>query len=414
MQLPGDSIGITDIISYRECPRRMSYGMKRHVGRAQQSEEGLPDRFASSSDPTGQRVSYASHYGAAIHEAIQLVEEGATVEEAIQAAWNKYGRQLEPGDVQLLREDLEIYEARDFPGTRTVAAEDEFRVPLFRYKGRQIYFRFKLDRLYERIGSPGTFIHIDYKSSRHAKSKEEVHKDKQMWAYNFGVHEFWPECDQLIQVYDQLRYGQEPTGKSPKQREQIKEWLIKQVTAILEDTDVRDDGLLAPTKNDWCAWCPIMMDCPVIPQLSDYARTKIAVLAPRTPKLKKNGEPSKVMQDVPLDPARIAEYVEQFADAKHAMKVLDRFTKEVAGLLRDVPDARREELGYTLREKTVTSFSTEAKRSLLEKLGVDAFCALAGITQTGLKDWFGDDEESFEWALGLAEKQKGAPSVVEA
>lgn len=403
MELPGDSIGISDILAHRDCPRRMSYGMKRHVGKGMQSDDKTPESR-----------SYATHYGSAVHHAIQAVEEGSTIEDAVQSAWNVYGALLEPGDVQLLRDDLALYQSRDFPGTRTVASEDDVRVPLFRYNGRLIYFRFKLDRLYERIDAPGTFIHIDYKSSRHAKSAKDVQEDLQLWSYNFGIHEFWPEVDNLIQVYDQLRYGQEPTQKSPKQREQIKDWLIKAATAILEDEDFRDDGLLKPTKNDWCAWCPIMMDCPVVSELSDFSRTTIAVLAPRRPKLKKSGEPSKVMEDVPLEAARLDEYLEVFEDAKAAARILDRFTTEVAGLLKRMPEAELADVGYRLREKTMRDFTPEAKRQLLEKLGPDAFCVLAGISKTGLESYFGDDTESVDWALSLADERKGAPSVVAA
>src|SRR4051812_43305930 len=124
MQLPDDAVGITDLIAYRDCPRRMSYGLRRHTGKAQQSDERTPEAG-----------SYATAYGSAIHDAIQALEDGYDVEAAIQVAWNQWGSWLEPGDVDLLRHDLEVYLQRDFPNTRTIAAEDEFRIPLFVHQG---------------------------------------------------------------------------------------------------------------------------------------------------------------------------------------------------------------------------------------------------------------------------------------
>jgi hypothetical protein len=38
MELPESQIGPTDVIAYRECPRRMSYGMRRHVARGEQNQ----------------------------------------------------------------------------------------------------------------------------------------------------------------------------------------------------------------------------------------------------------------------------------------------------------------------------------------------------------------------------------------
>jgi hypothetical protein len=140
VNLPNDSLGITDLIAHRECPRRMSYGLRRHSGPGEQSDDRTPEAG-----------SYATAYGSAIHAAIQMLEEGREIEDAIQVAWNEHGAWLEPGDLELLRRDLDTYRQRDFPNTRTVLSEDEIRVPLFIYKGRQIYFRAKVDRLYERL-----------------------------------------------------------------------------------------------------------------------------------------------------------------------------------------------------------------------------------------------------------------------
>jgi hypothetical protein len=392
MQLPDHAVGITDLIAHRECPRRMSYGLRRHTGKAQQSDERTPEAG-----------SYATAYGSAIHDAIQALEDGHDVERAIQVAWNRWGSWLEPGDVDLLREDLAIYLQRDFPGTRTIAAEDEFRIPLFVHDGQQVWFRFKLDRLYERLDAPGVFIHVDYKSSRHAKSENEVHGDLQMWAYNLGIHEFFPECEQLLQFYDQLRYGQVPTRKSGDQRRQIREFLIKEVTKVLEDDDVRDDGLHRPKKNQWCAWCPVMESCPVVEELTEFGLVEIAALAPQ----EKVGRKTVVQ----LVEDRVPEYVERLEDVKQAQGVLSRFEESVKRLVKEMPVERRAELGYELKERKASSFTPRAAAELHDRLG-ERFYELVKLTKSGLESNLAEDPALLEWALSLAEEQVGAAMLV--
>lgn len=392
MILPENSIGISDVLSHRECPRRFSYGMRRHVARGQQSDQRTPESG-----------SYATEYGSAIHDCIRWVEDGYSDDDAITKAFVRYGRWLEPSDQQLLRDDLEVYRSRDFPDTRTIALEDEFRVPLFKHDGAMIFFRFKLDRLYERLDAPGTFIHVDYKSSRHAKAEADVHSDLQLWAYNWGVHEHFPECDRLLQFYDQLRYGQVPTRKSDEQREQIREWLIRQVTAVLEDEDFGDDELLAPKFNEWCPWCPILESCSVVRDLTDYAATRIAALAPA----EKQGRRTVLN----LDAARAGEYTDELDKVRRARQVLERFEESVRGLLRDMPADRREALGYDRRSRTNTIFTPRAAEALHEALG-DRFYELVKITKSGLESNLVDDDDLLAWALGLGDKVAGADVIV--
>ncbi len=395
MDLPDNSVGITDLLAHRECPRRFSYGLRRHVGIGLQSDDETPEAG-----------SYATDYGSCIHDVIRYVEDGYDDEDAIQKAWNTWGHRLEPGDVDLLRDDITTYRTRDFPGTTTLSNEDEFRVPLFEHPDHgQIYFRFKLDRLYERTSQPGSFIHVDYKSSKWARSEKEVHADLQMWAYNWGIYEYWPECKRLYQAYDQLRYGQVPTSKTDAQRAQIKDWLIKATTAVLEDTE-RDDeeelALLKPRKNQWCAWCPIMESCSIVPQLSDFARVELDALAPAT----RVGR--KTVLDV--DSSRMREYVERFADVRIARQVLERYDKAVKRVLRDMPAENRLELGYDLKTRKRVVFSEQAVRALHARLG-DEFYGVVGLTKTGLEAALADDPELLEWALGLATETAG-PEVL--
>jgi hypothetical protein len=392
MKLPENSIGATDLLAHRDCPRRFSYGMKRHTGLGLQSDDETPEAG-----------SYATDYGSCVHEVLRHVEDGYSDEDAIQKAWNEWGHRLEPSDVELLRDDIKTYRTRDFPHTRVLSNEDEFRVPLFTHPEHgQIFFRFKLDRLYERVDAPGTFVHVDYKSSRWARSEREVHADLQLWMYNWAIHEYWPECRSLLQAYDQLRYGQIPTRKSDKQRAQIRDWIVKATTAVIDDTEFRGDGLLKPRKNQWCAWCPVMESCSIVPDLTDFALVELDALAPA------RREGRKTIVDV--DENRIRDYVERFGDVRIAMQVLERFNDSVRRVLRDMPAEDRLELGYDLKGRRKTTFSAQALRELHERLG-DEFYDLAGVTQTRLKSYLEDDPELLEWALSLGTETAG-PEVL--
>lgn len=392
MKLPGNAIGISDLLAYRDCPRGFSYGMRRHVGVGAQDDHRTPE---AGSPQTA--------YGSAIHGCIRDVENGDSDEDAITRAFRRWGRRLEPDDRRRLADDLGVYRARDATGVRTIAAEDEFRVPLFRHNGELVYFRFLLDRLYERVDAPGHFIHVDYKSSRWWRTQADVDRDLQMWAYNWGIFEFFPECVALEQVYDQLRHGQLRTRKTEEQRAEIRPWLIDTATAILEDEDYQPDGLLPHTFNQWCPWCPVLESCPVIGDLTDFALTRIAALAPTHQQGRR--------RVVELDPDRVQEYAGHLETVKTARAVLKRFDDSVRGLLRELPDERRRQLGFGLQERTSTVYTPEAIRAMHARLGA-RFYDVVGITQTRLESALGDDAGLLQWALGLAERQAGTTSVV--
>jgi hypothetical protein len=409
MQLPDDSIGISDIETYRECARKASYGMRRHTGRGEQSDRRTPE-----ADVSG--AVWARSYGSAIHKVIEAKEDGWKDEDAIQQAWNEYGRFLEPADLDLLRDDLAIFKTRDFPNTRLVLAEEDIRVPLLVHEGVQIYFRAKVDRLYERLDVPGTFLHADYKSSKWLKSAQDVHNDRQLWSTNWAVHEFFPECERLLQHYDQLRGGQIPTRKTDEQRVQIRDWLEKQVRSILADENWQPDGLLPHSLNQWCPWCPILESCTVVGELTDYAATRIAALAPERPKKKADGSDSKVMEAVPLDPANIERYTAELSKAKLADKVLTRFVDSVNEILREMPAAQRADLGFELRNRNNNVFSAQAAQTLHEALIArgegDRFYEIVRLTKAGLEENLAESESLLAEALALSERRAGTPSVV--
>jgi hypothetical protein len=371
MELPFDSIGISDILDYRECPQRFAFKMRRH--------SPLPERFAlyeGEKDEPPEALDWTNAYGSAVHEAISLVEQGASDEDAIQTVWNKYGPYLDIEHLTLLREDLETFRTRTQLGWRVIAIEQDMRVPLFVYKGRQIYFRFKCDALYQHMQRPGLFLSRDYKSSAHRKSNEEVQKDLQQWAYNWALHEVFPEIGELEQEYDQLRFGVETTRKTAEQREEIKRWLIVQVTAILED------DTLVPKQNQWCPYCPILMDCRVTHLSADWWKSRIEALAPE----RKVGR--KVVMELSDDSEGFAYYVEILPRVEVTLKQLQKFRDSVHEVLKKMPSEERESHGYRRATKKGTKFSASALRKI-HAMTQDSFYQLVSLSKTRVGEFYG-------------------------
>lgn len=331
-------------------------------------------------------------YGSAIHLAIATVEETGSDDEAIDAAVQRYGRWLEPEDIDQLQEDLETYHARDYSGVETVASEENLRVPLMEFEGETIYYRFTLDRLYRQVGNSSSFIHLDYKSSKHRKTDEEVHKDPQLWSYNWAIYEYWPEVEDLTQIYDQLRFGAVPTRKNAQQRERIKHWLVRQVTAILEADHTN------PKFNQWCPWCPIMESCSEPLRTAQFARDRIAALAP---------EGSDVANLAAQD---IDTYVEDLHEVETVRKCLERFEKSVKEVIRELPQERRQQLGFGLFPSSRDVWSAQGLRLAHAEVG-DDFYLLVKMTKTNIDRFFGRDKAAAERVLQFAEKEKASPRL---
>lgn len=378
MHLPEHAIGVTDILAYRDCPARFELGMRRHTEAGEHPQAQGPN----------------TAYGSAVHDAIAHIgEHDSSDEEAVQVAFDRYAKWLEPSDLDRMVQDLDTYRRRDYLGVRTVSIEREFRLPLFVHETEgPIYFRGRVDRLYQRLDNPSVFVVVDYKSSRYALSEQEVHSHLQVTGYDWAIREEYPECEELVIVIDQLRHGAIPTRRTHAQREGFKAWAERQIRAIINDTE------LAPTHNQWCPWCPLLESCGVIPQLTEYALDEIAVLAPA----EKTGRRTEVR----LDPARFGRYTDELERVGQARRALERFEESVRGALREMPDARREELGYEIDQQNVDVFPPEAVRAAHEILG-DDFYAAAGLTKAGLGRALTEEDERLELVLAMAERRPG-------
>lgn len=381
MKLPNDAIGISDILTYRDCPQRFEFQMRRWTEGADPPEDQHPDTM----------------YGKIVHFCLKLIEdEDLTDDEAVQRAFDDYGKWLDPEDDPKLRADFETYRARDTLGVRTLAAEMDVRVPLLEHGGKTIYFRGQIDRLYQRLDNPAVFIHRDYKSSKWPKSEEEVHSDLQMWGYNCLIYEFWPEVDSLTQVYDQLRAGEIPTRKSALQRAKMWAWIQKQVRAILADET------LSPTTNQWCPWCPIMESCTEVRRLADWSLAKIAALSTNVEK----------PDELHLDPDLIDQYVADLELISRSRKMAERYEDEVRKVLKKMPQARREKLGYEVKSRSKTVWQPDALPHVQERVGDDLFYSLISMTQTRLRKLV-TDAAMREEIEQMAVKTEGATVLVQ-
>jgi hypothetical protein len=383
------------MLAWRDCPARFEFGMRRHAGR--ESPEAHSPQSA---------------YGSAIHDVLAAIEEDVPEEEAIRAAFQRFVNWLEPPDIDRLRIDVRTYRERLMTGVRPVVIERDLRIPLFVHNGVQIYFRFRLDKLYQLLDDEGRFVHIDYKSSKWAKSGEEVDEDLQLWAYNVGIFEVFAECEDLLQIYDQLSYGMETTRKTAEQRESMRGWMIEVATAMLEDSE------LAPRWNRWCRWCALKMDCTVVREdLSNWAESAINPLIIREAQVKADGSPSKKMKRPRVNEARIIEYAELLGTVKEARKVLGAFEGAVEAVLRDTPDGELAQIhtpaaphGLAKRTRSGKHWTPEGLRQAQERVG-DEFFYFASVTEAAVERHYGKGEgakDRIAAVLELREVGQGA------
>lgn len=392
MRLPDNQVGISDIKQFLDCPRRFTFGMRRHLEGKEPPEDQHPDTL----------------YGTAAHDMFEEVESlDLNDDEALQATFNRHAPNLDPTYFEKLKEDLQSYHERDHPDMDVVAVEREIRVPLFKWSCPEcdgeadscsecdgtgevmIYFRAKIDRLFQSKTNLSYFLHKDYKTSKHKTSKQEVDEDPQMWAYNWAICEFWPECEELEQEYDQLRFGIEMTSKTDAQREHIREWIERQIKAILETKEPE------PTLNQWCPWCPIKESCSEIDRLSEFESARIKFLSEGMPEVSEDPE----MEFLPT-------YIEKLPKVQQAVKLLKAYEKKVKDVIKDLPEDRRESLGWDLKQKKATVWTPEALQSIQDLLGPE-FYRLISLSQEKIKSHLKGDDR-LDSILEMAQKRPGS------
>jgi hypothetical protein len=385
MELPNNRVGISDIIAHRDCPRRFSFSMERWT------EAG----------PHPETESYPTAYGSAFHAAVDHMEKTLCSDvEAVRVAFIAYFDHLEPSDIERLQTDLATYRSRAETGLRLIGSELNIEIPLFEHDGEVISFRGQIDRLYERIDQPGHFIMRDFKTSTQPKSQAEVDQDLQFWAYNWAIHEQFPQCISLEQRYDQLQFGVLTTGKTDADRQLIRQWIELQIRAILADDKVGPDGRPRAKKNDWCGTCQVKGSCPIVPRFTDFALAEMTAVAPP----EERTEEGKAL---------IAKYVGQYDDAALGAKVLGAYADDVKKMVGGLTDTEMERLGFKWQERSALVFGPEAKEYVRGVIGDDAFTRAVTVSQAGLKK-SGASDDSIARALEIGERVLGSRFVVRA
>lgn len=370
----GWAVGISDIKGWRECPARFAFGMRRHVELPPHLQIEPGER-----DEPPEATNWTNAYGSAIHHAIHLVDvQGMSHKRAVEAVVAIYGPWLEPADVALLFEDLKVFEQRRPLGVELVMSEADVKVPLFvADNGQQIYFRFKVDVLYRMISQPDVYLHRDYKSTKWPQTQQQIHSDEQLWSYNWGLHEYFPEIRRLLQTWDGLKFGEIQTSKNDAQRAQVKLWLIEQVKAIMADE------VFKPKINDFCRYCPMVVTCRETKRATTYWRGKLALTAP----LKKDGRKTRVeLADDGDEVERIIQ--EDLPEMQRVRKHIEHVEKELKEVIRELPEEDRERLGWALQTRTSKRMPAEGLRELHSMLG-DLFYELVSLPQTAIDSYFG-------------------------
>jgi RecB family exonuclease len=383
MELPHGKIGISDITSFRDCPRRFSFSMERWT------EAG----------PHPETFSYPTSYGSAFHDAVDFMEkELCSDARAVQHAFAKWFDWLEPDDIERLTKDLATYRSRDETGLRLIGSELDIEIPLFEHAGQTISFRAKIDRLYERMDRPGHFIMRDFKTSAQPKSKKEVDEDLQFWAYNWAIHEAYPQCVDLEQRYDQLQFGVLSTGKTDADRALIRQWIELQIRALLEYEAEGPDGRPRPRKNDWCGTCAVKGSCPIVPRFTEFALAEMEATKPAAERTDEGR-------------ALIAKFVGLYDDAALGAKVLGAYSDDVKSMVGKLSDTEMERLGFKWQTRVTTIFSPEAKEYVRGMIGDEPFTRAVSITKAGIKN-AGISSELAEKAISVGEEVVGSRFVV--
>jgi hypothetical protein len=135
---------------------------------------------------------------------------------------------------------------------------------------------------------------------------------------------------------------------------------------------------------------------------------------PREERLNKDGSVSKRPGAVQLDPERIGEYVDLLPDVHRAASVLKRFEEELRSTLVRMPDTSLRRLGKRKDSRSRRVFSTEAKRRLIEQVGLTRALMMFDLSLESVKRFYGKDKATVDEILALAEGQRTYTTVVDA
>jgi hypothetical protein len=113
-----------------------------------------------------------------------------------------------------------------------------------------------------------------------------------------------------------------------------------------------------------------------------------------------------------VDLARIEEYVGDLEDVATARKLLESYEKKIKALIKELPEADREKLGYRTSQRRNAVWSADALAFIHELLG-DEFFNLATLPKGRVESYLAGDPR-LEQIMGLSRKEPGPVFVVKA
>jgi hypothetical protein len=232
----------------------------------------------------------------------------------------------------------------------------------------------------------------------------EVDEDIQQWWYAFLVREQYPECDILDQEYDQLRFGVlKIARKTDADLASIKGWIERQMRAMLADEAKGEDGRALPRLNDWCGSCSYVADCPIIPKLTAYALTNVALRS----EVGEDEEPNEAQRHR----GNLARYATDLPEVMNAAKALDNYVGAAKKLLLQATPTERSAFGFKTQTRAVPTFSDAARQRILEAAGPQRFAQAVNISEKQIKSLgLPASEEAALLELGV--KTPGQPFIV--
>ncbi len=104
--------------------------------------------------------------------------------------------------------------------------------------------------------------------------------------------------------------------------------------------------------------------------------------------------------------------MELLPDIKRAARVLKEFDEELTGTMKRLPGTGLAELGKRRVERSRRAFSTEAKRAIIEQVGLGTFLAMCELSMAGVERFFEGEPERAKDITALAEEQPGSATLI--
>lgn len=366
MLLPENSLGVSDALQFSRCPRLFHQNIRRFT-------EG-EDQIYISGD-----FSMPLAYGQAMHEGAQAIVQNPEIylDDALDLAWAAWSHALDPEHHAELKADLQTILDRtlEAPNLKLVAAEQDMKVPVYRGEAdpeRKMedeepvwyHYRFKIDALYEDLDEPGHFVIRDYKSYRMQRFQSEIDEDMQFTAYSYGVKRLMGDAVKRVTVWvDQPKHesGEVFTTRTEFEEMAFEEWMRSSIRAILDVPAERIANL--PKLNDFCGWCPLLANCPILTEATDFA---LATVGP-------------VIEEYVEGVPPFEEYHEIYMRSKQALKLLDAFKdKYEEGIKSRTTGDREFVVGTRLYRQTKVAQKSYSVKDIAAIVGTERALEVAG------------------------------------